>query len=351
MTTTEAGTKRERVFPINKSYLYFNLNCLTVFGIWNPYKEGLKYWLYRIYSTYFVGVVMITRVLSLAVQAMTADNASQFLQDFSLLAVETADTLKGIAFLIHRVEVLELSKTFNWERHLSSTRQMTHYRNEVLTNSLHTSKKFTTTIIIALIQYFTLHFYRTLCQSDHKVENLPIGSIPLRYFFILSNFWVAFICDYVTFTSLGLVAVCHDSFIMSVMINITAQLRLLNFRLEKCHMATITIRSGDANETSSRIHFECVEKEMSGESLVLDPNEELVNCIKCHQQIVRMVNIFKHMYNKVLLPQLFNSLLLITISGLQMILGQQGNLTDSLVACGFLIPRTGTITTRYFRII
>ncbi|XP_063985717.1 uncharacterized protein LOC135166911 isoform X2 [Diachasmimorpha longicaudata] len=325
---------KKKVFPLKKSYLYFNFQCLSWLGIWNPYQGGLKYWLYQAYWAYVVSVIMAMRMTNILVRGINAENSVQFLQEFSLLAVETADTIKYMAFLFHRADVVQLSEAFNWERHLPGTQ----YRNTVLTSSLNFSRTFTITIMITILQYFGFSFYSAFIVADYQVERLPIGAAPMKYCFVLTNFWVAFISDYLTFTLLGLIAVAHDAFIMSVMINIEAQLKILNFRLERCHMTSL---NDDASEDDSAvIHFECVELSRDN---TMNPNTELMNCIKFHQQIVRILRIFKKIYDNALLPQLFISLLLITALLLQMILiflfkGRESNNADAVVALGFLIP-------------
>ncbi|THK32982.1 odorant receptor 33b [Diachasma alloeum] len=328
--------RKTNSFPLGKSYLHFNFQCLSWLGIWNPYEGGLKYWLYQVYWVYVISVIMAMRLMNILVRGINAENSAQFLQEFSMLAVETADTIKYIAFLFHRAEVLELSEAFNWERHLLGTNEITQYRNTVLTSSLSSSKTFTITIMITLIQYFTFSFYSAFCEADYKAERLPISVAPMKYCFVLTNFWVAFISDYLTFTLLGLIAVAHDAFIMAVMINVEAQLKILNFRLERCHLTNHHNHDATRNDVDPVvIHFECVERCTQN---ALNLNAELINCIKFHQQIVRILRIFKKIYDNALLPQLFISLLLITALLLQMILGRESNNTDAVVALGFLIP-------------
>ncbi|XP_063985713.1 odorant receptor 47b-like isoform X1 [Diachasmimorpha longicaudata] len=328
---------RENVFPIDKSYLYFNLNVLSVMGIWNPWDEGYKHWIYKIYEWYVIIVIMVMRLTAILVRGISAEDTTQFLQEFSLLAVEAADTIKYIAYIFHRNEVLELCSAFNWDRHLPGTEEITQFRNKVLTQSLSASKTFTIAIVVAVILYYCFYYYAALGYSEYKLEKLPIRTVPLKYCFILTNFWVAFLCDYITFTWLGLIAVTHDAFIMALMINITAQLEILNFRLEKCHVEIFELSQVQKNEQLKLIHFECVEREMIDDSLTLDPNAELINCIRFHQHIIKMLNMFRTIYDKALLPQLLISLLLVSMSALQMILGQQGNLSDSVGALVFLI--------------
>ncbi|XP_011297376.1 odorant receptor 47b [Fopius arisanus] len=337
--STVKSNMRERVFPIDKSYLYFNLNVLSVMGIWNPWEEGYKYWVYKIYEWYVIIVIMAMRLTAILVRGISAEDTTQLLQEFSLLAVEAADTIKYIAYIFHREEVLELCSAFNWDRHLLGTEEITQFRNKVLTHSLSSSKTFTIAIVVAVILYYCFYYYAALGYSEYQLDKLPIRTVPLKYCFILTNFWVAFICDYITFTWLGLIAVTHDAFIMALMINITSQLEILNFRLEKCHREIFEISNDKIPQVPNLIHFECVEREMNGKSVTLDPNAELINCIKFHQHIIKMLNMFRAIYDKALLPQLLISLLLVSMSAFQMILGQQGDqsTSDSVGALVFLI--------------
>lgn len=110
-------------------------------------------------------------------------------------------------------------------------------------------------------------------------------TIPMRYFFVLTNFWGAFICDYLSNSWRGLIAVCHDAFIMALMIHITAQVRVLNYRLERCHETPFGINNDDRSDSNLGLGpFKCGERNKSVDD---DPNGELINCIRFHQQIVR----------------------------------------------------------------
>ncbi|THK32985.1 odorant receptor coreceptor [Diachasma alloeum] len=338
-TTTELTVKQNHVFPLTKSYLAFNFKWLTILGIWNPYKKGLKYWIYQGYWTYVITVVMAARLMTLLVRTLIAEDAATLLNEFSLLAVELVDTLKYIALVVHEKEVIELSEAFNWERHLPGAERFKHYRNKVVTKALSASRTFTIAIMIALVEYYPFYYYSILTHSDYKVEKLPVGSVPLKYCFITSNFWMAFIFDWFTCTWLGLLAVCEDALIMAVLINMTAQLEILNYRLERCHLTTYVLNDDEEYYESSHTSFEYFEAQSGISSVdnpVVDPNEELINCIKFHQHIKRMLKLFGTIFDKALLPQLFTSLLLITLLLLQMILGQQGNLLDSIIAMAFL---------------
>lgn len=109
----------------------------------------------------------------------------------------------------------------------------------------------------------------------------------MKYSFILTNFWVAFIYDFISLNLFGLIYGAHYGFIMAVMINIKGQLKILNFRLERCHMTTDELGDGRDDEDSNITDFECVQRPLNTKSVTLDPNEELINCIQYHQQIVR----------------------------------------------------------------
>ncbi|XP_063985708.1 uncharacterized protein LOC135166907 [Diachasmimorpha longicaudata] len=340
MAPTESKVEKNNVFPIDKSYLYFTLNVLSCLGIWNPFMEkGRKYWLYQAYTIYYVAVIMILRIITVLVRALHTTNSTEFSQEFSLLVVLICDAAKGLTFVFHRSDVLEILSIFNWERHILGTEQVRYYRNKVLTMSMMASKTFTIAVAITLTQYFIFYFYVIWKYSDYEIGKLPIGSPPLKYCFILTNYWVAISIDFVIFTSLGLNAVCHDAFIMGVLINLMGQLKILNFRVEKSSMTSFVKSTADEIADNSNVtQFECVERECSDESARLDPNEELINCIRHHQKILKILEIFKHIYNKVLLPQLSISLLLIIVCGLQMILIKEGGSLDgTLVALGFML--------------
>ncbi|XP_011297375.1 odorant receptor 22a-like isoform X2 [Fopius arisanus] len=236
------------------------------------------------------------------------------------------------------VLVWELADAFNWERHLPGTEEITQYRDTVLTNLLSSSKTFTVSIGSAVIPYFIFSYYAIFEIAEYKLERLPIGVAPMKYSLVSYNFWVAFICDYWTFTQLALTAVIQNAFIMAVMMNVKAQLKILSFRLQRCHIRNYEINNGATDEHPGVIHFECVERQIDEKSRSLDPNKELINCIKFHQEIVRIFRIFKEIYNQALLPQLFIMLLLITVLLLQMVLGKEGNHADAIVALEFLIP-------------
>ncbi|XP_063985706.1 uncharacterized protein LOC135166905 isoform X2 [Diachasmimorpha longicaudata] len=340
MTQKESQVEKKNVFPIDKSYLYFTLNVLSCLGIWNPYKEkGRKYWLYQIYIMYYCVVIMMLRILTVLVRALNSTNSTQFCQEFSLLAVLICDAIKGFTFIFHRPEVLTILGIFNWERHILGTEQIKYYRNRVITTAMLASKIFTIAVAIFLTNYFLFYFYVIWKYSDYDVKKLPIGSPPLKYCFILSNYWVAIGIDFVIFTALGLSAVCHDAFIMGVLINLMGQLKILNYRAERSSMTNLVkCTDEEIAENFKFTQFECVERECNDESVTLDPNEELINCIRHHQQLLKILDIFKHVYNVVLLPQLSVSLVLIIVSGLQMMLVKEGgNLDGTMVAVVFCI--------------
>lgn len=100
------------------------LNVHDNLGIWNPYEGGLKYWLYQIYWAYMMHVVSIMRMLTTLIRGINAEGSVQFVQEFASLAIEIANMITYGAFLLHRVDVLELSQAFNWERHLFGTREI-----------------------------------------------------------------------------------------------------------------------------------------------------------------------------------------------------------------------------------
>ncbi|XP_011297378.1 uncharacterized protein [Fopius arisanus] len=305
---TELAPKQKNVFPLTKSYLAFNFKWLTILGIWNPYKTGPKYWIYQSYWVYVVVVVMAARLFTLLVRTIIAENAATFLNEFSLLAVELVDTLKYIALAVHEKEVVELSEAFNWERQLPGADRFKYYRNKVVTRALSSSRTFTIAIMVALVEYYPFYYYSILTHSDYKVEKLPVGTPPLKYCFITSNFWAAFIFDWFTCTWLGLLAVVEDALIMAVLINLTAQLEILNYRLERCHLTTYVLHDDKDNYDKSHTffeHFDGTIENSSDDALVIDPNEELINCIKFHQHIKRMLKLFGTIFDKALLPQLF----------------------------------------------
>ncbi|XP_011297384.1 odorant receptor 22c [Fopius arisanus] len=339
MGRTESQVDKKKVFPIDKSYLCFTLNVLSCLGIWNPSMEkGRKYWLYQAYTMYYVIVIMLLRILTILVRAINASNSTEFSQEISLLAVLICDAIKSFTIIVHRPELLTILGIFNWERKILATDQIKYYRNRVITTAMLATKIFTIAVAIFLTNYFLFYFYVIWKYSDYEIKKLPIGSPPLKYCFILTNYWVAISIDFVIFTALGLSAVCHDAFIMGVMIHVMGQLKILNFRVERSSMTSLIKTSDDEVEENSKvIQFECVERE-SNESVRLDPNEELINCIRHHQQILKILEIFRKVYNVLLLPQLSVSLILITISGLQMILVKDGgNLDGTLVALVFCI--------------
>lgn len=98
------------------------------------------------------------------------------------------------------------------------------------------------------------------------------------------NFWQALICDFITLATLGQNTSSHDSFIMAIMVHITGQVRMLNFRLEKCHMESLKLKDDEDDGDFPDTHFECFERDIGD---TLDPHEELINCIKYHQHILK----------------------------------------------------------------
>ncbi|THK32987.1 odorant receptor 33b [Diachasma alloeum] len=322
------------IFSIDQSYLYFNFKCMTLMGLWNPYEIGVKYWLYQIYTMWMIGVIHIMRTMSTFSRSLTADTPLFFIQESSIFAAEIADIIKCIAFIYHRVQISELSNLFNWEKHMLSGEELKNRRNQVLRDSLFASKTFTIVIMISGIQYFAFYFYSALMQSDHQVERLPMGSIPMKYLIVSTKFWPVFIVDYLSATALGVIALSQDAFLMGVMINIAAQLKILNLRLEYRQASHKSNDNYSSNHPNLGTHFDCVVR-IHDKPATLEPNDELIICIKFHQQIMRMLKLFKSIYSIVLLPQIFISLSM-TVLQLQLILGEHQKSTDTLIASVFL---------------
>ncbi|XP_063985721.1 odorant receptor 33b-like [Diachasmimorpha longicaudata] len=315
---------------IDTSYLRFNFKCMTLMGLWNPYETGVKYWFYQTYTMWMIGVIHIMRTMSTFSRSLSADTPLFFIQESSIFAAEIADIIKCLAFMYHRVEISELSSLFSWERQMISGEELKHRRDQVLKDSLFASKTFTIVIIISGIQYFAFYFYSALMQCDHQMEKLPIGSIPMKYLIVSTKFWPVFIMDYLSATALGIIALSQDAFLMGAMINISAQLKILNLRLTYCHV------SHKSEDDCSNDHSNLGVAAIQNQSAALKANDELLNCIKFHQQIVRMLKLFKSIYSIVLLPQIFISLSM-TVLQLQLILGEQQNSTDTLIASVFLL--------------
>ncbi|XP_011297383.1 odorant receptor 45b-like [Fopius arisanus] len=331
MSASGNGIRTKSVFPLEKSYLYFNFKCMTLLGLWNPYENGFKHWLYLIYTIWILGVIVIMRTISTFVRTLTADTLIAFNRESSVFAAEIAQIIKCTAFLLHRAEISELSNLFNWERRALSGEELRNWRDEVLSNSLIVSKTFTIVIIISAIQYFVFYFYSAFVQSDYQVEKLPMGSVPTKYLIASREFWFVFVVDYLLGTLQGIIALSQDAFLMTVMINIAAQLKILNFRVERCHVAHPVIEI-KFNHKNLRIHFESIQDDNSP---LVDPTQKLINCIKFHQQILKMLILFKVIYNKILLPQVLISLSMIVLQ-LQLIMGKQMDGSDALVAYLFL---------------
>ncbi|XP_011297373.1 uncharacterized protein [Fopius arisanus] len=331
---------QKNCYPLNKSYLHFNLRCLTWFGIWNPYEreDGKKYWLYQVYWVFAVNIIMAMRVGNIFMEQVHVENSAEFLDAFSHLGVIIADVITYLAFFFHRVEVWDLAEAFNWERHLPGTHEISRYRNTVVTSSMNSSKLFAIVIFISPIQYFTLAYYSIFYEADYNIDNLPIGIAPMKYSLISKNFWFAFFWDYLSFTHLGLITVGQNAFIMAIMINIKAQLKMLNYRMERCHLTTYEMDNSGDYDDSDVIHFECIERPLTDKSVSLNPNEELINCIRLHQQILWILETFKTIYNKALLPQLGINLLIITVILLRIALGRRNNSGDAVIAIGYLLP-------------
>lgn len=99
-----------------------------VSGMWNPSMEkGRMYWLYQAYIVYFFSVIMVMRILTILVRALNTSNSTEFFQEFSLLVVLICDCAKGLTFIYHRSDVLEILEILNWERHNLGTEQVSEY--------------------------------------------------------------------------------------------------------------------------------------------------------------------------------------------------------------------------------
>lgn len=87
-------------------------------------EKGRNYWLYQAYTVYYVTVIMVLRIITVLVRALNTTNSTEFSQEFSLLVVLICDAAKGLTFLFHRSDVLEILGIFNWERRILGTQQI-----------------------------------------------------------------------------------------------------------------------------------------------------------------------------------------------------------------------------------
>ncbi|THK32989.1 uncharacterized protein LOC107037131 [Diachasma alloeum] len=279
------------VFPIDESYISLNL----------------KY------------IAALVKCIADLLQTLDARTLPEFTQAFASVVVHVAGAFKTFSIVYSRAEILLLARLFNWERHLSCTPQMAHFRDVLMSKASASSRKLTLIISGIVLMNSFADLYSTLTVANCTLTDYPLSYLPLKEFSSAENCRTVALADYIVHNFASANIIINDSFLMAVMSYITVQLKILNFRLSNCHKTFIEELIIPEDEKNLEItSYEC--HQMSKDVSVLDPNRELIKCIENHQKMTEIFTTFKSIYNNILLPQLLSSLLILSLMGCQLVL-------------------------------
>ncbi|XP_015115876.1 uncharacterized protein LOC107040339 [Diachasma alloeum] len=183
--------------------------------------------------------------------------------------------MKNINLIMRRSDIVYILETFNWERNISCPPE--------------------------------------IVENGWSIDSLPISDTPLRKITRGHNFWIVLTLDFITWSAFTYTILAHDSLFLSLMIQTSAQLNILNYRLKNCANDYAVSNGEDRPEAADVIQFDCLEMNIKTESL--DPNEELIKCIRHYQQIFQIVKTLQSVFGSILLPQLISSLTMMSLIG------------------------------------
>ncbi|XP_011310373.1 uncharacterized protein [Fopius arisanus] len=163
----------DKVLPPGKSYIAFNLKCLTYLGNWNPWNHR-RGWVYHVY-TFVMLFMMSSRIHGyfVAVRELQQDFLQQTLM-LVLISTFSVGVLKHINILWHHSDVLFLTRSLTWERSLICSKKVALYRNELLRKVIKFTKDLTV-IWLWLVGFDLPLFYREFLDGSHRtVDHLSI---------------------------------------------------------------------------------------------------------------------------------------------------------------------------------
>ncbi|XP_011310374.1 uncharacterized protein [Fopius arisanus] len=311
----------DKVAP-GKSYIAFNLKCLTYLGTWNPWNDRRR-WVYNVY-TFVMLFVMASRINGYIITARALQH--NFLQQTLMLVVISTFSvglLKHINTLWHHSNVLFLARLLAWERSTICSTQVALYRDEVLRKTMKFTKN--VTLIWLCLGTFDLPlFYRECLDENHRtINHLPISYTVLRNLLEPLNFLVILLIDFLTFLIYCCSIISNDCLFLALMLHIAAQFKILNFRLKTCTAVDDDYQIGDEFDTNS-----IGTKGPKHSAPYSSPNHQLIICIQHYQKIFGMMRVLRKIYGLILLPQLISSTSLITFVGIHVFVTKTVNLGD-----------------------
>ncbi|XP_063985636.1 uncharacterized protein LOC135166875 isoform X2 [Diachasmimorpha longicaudata] len=306
-------TTRKR-FSLNEYYSDFNLKWLVYFGMWNRHDDDSRKWLYYCcYSSVSIFVIFVVRTMGCVHRVwLTKEDFMACTMSSSFAAGYLCTIMKNINLIMRRSDIVFILETFNWERNISCTREIATHRNRCVTGAIKTTKKFTFIWAIIVTLYNVFFFYSSLVENGWSIDALPISDTPLKRIARGHNFWIVLTLDFITWSAFTYTILAHDSLFLSLMIQTSAQLNILNHRLKNCANDR-AVRYGEDTPDADVIQFDCCEINIKTESL--DPNEELIKCIQHYQQIFQIVKTLQSVFGSILLPQLISSLTMMSLIG------------------------------------
>ncbi|XP_043280632.1 odorant receptor 4-like [Venturia canescens] len=318
---------------LDQNYLTWYFQLLTIFGMWNPWKEDNVE--KRLYTWYAVGLFCFAGVppsLGEIIHAWKSRNVVMFTQHFTLVTAMLSTMVKIVNLWRRRPDLETVANLLNWERRQVCNRKFAIYRDRVIISTIRACKLFGWAFIIMVIWYCCFSYGKVVVYSRGDANQ--ISTSPLWVFNAngTPSYWLMFVTDKITISYLAGCTAFHDIFFTVFLIHVGAQLDLLKQRLEWCR--------DDVRDTNGfnfisndfalyDLKLECVCRSISEESS-LDPIVELYTCIQHHQIILRYANLLQSIFNNTLLLQFGTSLLIISMAGFQ-ILGKQELSTNELI--------------------
>ncbi|XP_011297386.1 uncharacterized protein [Fopius arisanus] len=280
-----------KIFPIDQSYISLNLKYIAV----------------------------VVKCIADLLQSLHARTLPEFTQGFASVIVHTAGGFKTFSIVYNHPEILLLARLFNWERHMACTPQMAYFRDVLMTKAASSLRTITAVIAGVVLLNSISDLYSTLTVDNCTITDYPLSYLPLKILSSPDNCRSVAVVDYLchNFASANIIII--DNFLMAVMTYITVQLKILNFRLKNCHKTFVEELIIPEEERNFKItEYECCR--MSKGQLTLKPNEELIKCIENHQKMREIFKTFELIYSNILLPQLFSSLMILSLMGCQLVL-------------------------------
>ncbi|XP_043280626.1 odorant receptor 67a-like isoform X2 [Venturia canescens] len=314
------------VLKLDDNYLNFNIQTLMVL-VWNPFKRESRYDL--LYKYYGIGLFCLAGLPQMTASVMHAwsnkNDMVALTQNFTIVAGMASTLIKVVNLWQRQTDVKKLVDLLNYERRQPCYRKFAIYREKIVTGTIRICKLFSLTFIVMVFWYAVFLYGRILVYHKGNVDMLPLSPIVRCPPNKTSLYWLLFIYDATSFCYIAGAVASQDSLFMVFLIHLATQLDLVEQRLIFCHdKLGPEYEAAHIEKVIDRQDFkiECVCRS-NVEQVSIDPVTELQICIEHHQQIIRCVNLVQSIFNHTLLLQFATSLVMITMTGFQLVAGRR----------------------------